>query len=315
MPETTANVEPKEPVQVLVVDDEAGIRELIVSFVKQAGHNCRAVSSAEEALDALRDNPVDVAIVDIVLPAMDGLDLTTLVKKQYDTDVILVTGYSADYSYEDGIGRGASDFIFKPVRSEELILRLKRVLRERDLARERVEMLKNLRRLAITDGLTQIYNSRHFYDQLELEIGRSKRYGRTLSLLLLDIDHFKSYNDHHGHLAGDNVLLRIGQIIKSCLRNIDSAYRYGGEEFTVILPETRGAEALNVAERIRRAVEAERFGSEPAPAGRVTVSVGATEYRAKESMQDFVQRADQAMYQSKEKGRNTTSGLFEEDAS
>ena len=117
------------------------------------------------------------------------------------------------------------------------------MLNERQLTQERIRMMEKLQKLAITDGLTKLYNSRSFYSQLELEVDRFNRYRHPLSLLLLDIDHFKNYNDTYGHLEGDKVLVRFSQIIKSCLRANDSAYRYGGEEFTVILPETGGEKA------------------------------------------------------------------------
>jgi len=171
-------------------------------------------------------------------------------------------------------------------------------------------MLEKLQELATTDGLTKLYNSRSFYTQLELEVDRTNRYKHPLSLLLLDIDHFKDYNDTFGHLEGDKVLVRFGQIIKSCLRTNDSAYRYGGEEFTVILPETGGGEAKTVAQRIRLALEAEQFAPAPAEPVTITISIGVTQYSPKEELSTFIHRADQAMYLSKQNGRNRVSVLF-----
>jgi diguanylate cyclase (GGDEF)-like protein len=173
-------------------------------------------------------------------------------------------------------------------------------------------MMEKLQKLAITDGLTRLYNSRSFYSQLEMEIDRFNRYQHPLTLLLLDIDHFKDYNDKFGHLEGDKVLVRFSQIIKSCLRTNDSAYRYGGEEFTVILPETAGEEASTVAQRIRAALEAEPFSPEDGEKVTVTISIGVTEYHAKEELSTFIQRADQAMYCSKRSGRNKVSMLYAE---
>ena len=202
------------------------------------------------------------------------------------------------------------DFVFKPVRFEELVLRLKRVIRERRLASERQQMLEKLERLAITDGLTKLYNSRHFYKQMRIEVDRSNRYKHPLALMLLDIDHFKQYNDRYGHLEGDKVLVQIGQIIKECLRKMDSAYRYGGEEFTIILPETTGKEASAVAPRIQTSLGSVKFYPEPEKAVTITVSIGVTEYCPGESLSHFVQRADKAMYVSKQKGRNRISSLY-----
>jgi two-component system cell cycle response regulator len=297
--------------KVLIVDDDAAIRESMNEFVDMSGYQSITAISAEEALVKLGTDNVDVVITDIMLPGMDGLELTDRIKKEYDIDVIVMTGYSGDYSYEEAISKGASDFVFKPVRFEELLLRLRRVLKERRLTQERVQMLDKLKRLSITDGLTKLYNSRYFYNQLKAEIDRTARYQRPLSLLLLDIDQFKEYNDNFGHLEGDKVLLRLGQVIRSCLRKMDSAYRYGGEEFTVILPETEGDEAATVAERIRSSVSGEAFF----PKDRdekltITISIGVTEYIHDEEIAIFVQRADKAMYLSKQSGRNRVSCLF-----
>ncbi|MGD9009768.1 MAG: diguanylate cyclase [Desulfobacteraceae bacterium] len=296
---------------ILIVDDDAAIRDSMHEFVDMSGYRSSVATSAEEALAMLDGKNVDVVITDIMLPGMDGLELTDRIKKNHDIDVIVMTGYSGDYSYEEAISKGASDFVFKPVRFEELLLRLRRVLKERRLTLERVHMLDKLKRLSITDGLTKLYNSRYFYNQIKAEIDRTSRYQRPLSLLLLDIDQFKDYNDSYGHLEGDKVLVGLGLVIKSCLRKMDSAYRYGGEEFTVILPETEGGEAATVAERIRSAVEIEKFYPDKQKEPRsITISIGVTEYYQQEEVAIFVQRADKAMYLSKQSGRNRVSCLF-----
>jgi len=172
-------------------------------------------------------------------------------------------------------------------------------------------MLEKLKKLSITDGLTKLYNSRHFYNQLRGEIDRSNRYDHPLSLLILDIDHFKDYNDSFGHLEGDKVLIRIGLVIKPLLRKMDSAYRYGGEEFTVILPETDGTMAQTVAQRIRKAVKAETFTPEGSTKPEtITISLGVTQYNPAEDISEFIQRADKALYGSKEDGRDMVSAIF-----
>ena len=296
---------------ILIVDDDAAIRDSMHEFVEMSGYKSSTAASAEEAIDILETNSVDVVITDIMLPGMDGLDLTDRIKKNYDIDIIVMTGYSGDYSYEEAISKGASDFVFKPVRFEELLLRLRRVLKERRLTQERVHMLEKLKRLSITDGLTKLYNSRYFYNQLKAELDRTARYQRPLSLLLLDIDNFKDYNDSYGHLEGDKVLVRLGEVIRFCLRKMDSAYRYGGEEFTVILPETEGDEAATVAERIRSAVQKDKYypRGDKSPVS-ISISIGVTEYHRDEDVAIFVQRADKAMYLSKQAGRNRVSCLF-----
>jgi len=298
--------------QILVVEDDDAIRNSIHEFLTKSDYKTFSAPSAEEAFDIIKSGAIQIVITYILLPGKDGLQLTSQIKQNYDIDVIVMTGYSENYSYEEAINKGASDLVFKPFRFEELLLRLKRVLKERRLTKERNRILSKLENLAITDGLTKLYNLRHFYHLLEIEIDRCSRYGHPLALLLLDIDKFKAYNDTYGHLEGDKVLVRIGQVIQSCLRTMDAAFRYGGEEFTVILPETTAEEAHNVAHRIRTTMELENFFPEPEKAVTVTISIGVTEYYNKESLSEFIKRADQAMYFSKEKGRNAISSLFAE---
>ncbi|TYT74920.1 GGDEF domain-containing response regulator [Desulfobotulus mexicanus] len=301
--------------RILVVDDDSAIRSAMETYISLNGFHTVAVSSAEEAMDHLRQcGPMDVVITDIMMEGMSGLELTEHIRATYDTDVIIMTGYSAEYSYEEAIRRGASDIIFKPARFEEILLRLKRVLRERKLTQEREVMLAKLQELSITDELTRLFNSRHFYSRLEKEVERFHRYQRPLSLLLLDIDYFKDYNDSHGHLEGDRVLMRMGAIIKNSLRIMDSAYRYGGEEFTVLLPETEVKEALVVAQRIQEGLASEKFfpASMPQPVY-ITVSIGITEYITEENLVTFIQRADMAMYCSKKNGRNQITTLMSND--
>ena len=284
-------------------------------YIANAGFSTLAASSAEEAIELIGKNSFAVVITDIRLPGLGGLELTKVIKQKNGSDVIVVTGYSDDYSYEEAINIGASDFVIKPVRLEELLLRLRRVLKERQLSTERTRMMQKLQKLATTDGLTKLYNSRSFYSQLELEVDRYNRYKHPLSLLLLDIDNFKEFNDNFGHLEGDKVLVRFSQIIKSCLRANDSAYRYGGEEFTVILPETAGEEAKTVAQRIRATLEAENFVPEPNKKATITISIGVTQCYPKEELSSFIRRADKAMYLSKQNGRNRVSVLLAEERS
>jgi diguanylate cyclase (GGDEF)-like protein len=161
-----------------------------------------------------------------------------------------------------------------------------------------------MEKLAITDALTGLYNSRQFFIQIKQEIKRFDRYGRPLSLLILDIDFFKNYNDTWGHLEGDKVLMGIGRIIKSCMRSMDTAYRYGGEEFAVILPETGLEKACIVGTRIKDRIASEIFTPEAGEKQHVTVSIGASEIRKGEDFTAFIKRTDKALYHSKQTGRN-----------
>jgi len=158
--------------------------------------------------------------------------------------------------------------------------------------------------LSITDALTKLFNSRHFYAQLKSEAERASRYKHPLSILILDIDDFKDYNDSYGHLEGDQVLSRLGKVIRRCLRTTDSGYRYGGEEFTLLLPETKGEAAIALAERIRREFESESFSPIPDAIIHKTVSVGVTEYIEGEDITILLKRADEGMYTAKRQGKN-----------
>jgi diguanylate cyclase (GGDEF)-like protein len=289
---------------ILIVEDDDAVKDSISEYLIHLSYQVDAVSSAEEALKKLENHPVDVVLTDIMMQGMDGLQLTRIIKKKYDMEVIAMTGYSADYSYEEAVKTGASDFIFKPFRFEELDLRIKRVLREAGLKQERNRLLKEMERLAITDGLTKLYNSRHFFRQIKQELKRNERYQRHLSLLILDIDHFKHYNDTWGHLEGDKVLMAIGRIINDCMRSMDTAFRYGGEEFAVLLPETDLKQACVVGYRIKDLIGQEVFKPEPGVHQSITISIGASELKPGEDFTAFIRRTDQALYRSKENGRN-----------
>ncbi len=288
--------------RVLVVDDADDIRTALCDIIEEAGYNVAGAASGEDALVFLDREGADVVITDIRMPGLSGLVLTEVIKSKYQADVIIITGYGGDFSYEEAMEKGASDFAQKPIHAKELIARLSRVLKERSLVAERKEMEERLLELTITDDLTKLHNSRHFFKQIQSEIDRAIRYQHPLSLLLLDVDNFKHFNDTYGHLEGDTMLTKLGEVIQSCMRANDSAYRYGGDEFTVILPETRGAEAITVAERIREGICA--IDLSPGPEGNfeAAVSIGVTEYRPEEGWKELTKRADEAMYHAKKIG-------------
>lgn len=166
------------------------------------------------------------------------------------------------------------------------------------------ESEKRYRELSIVDDLTRLYNSRHFFHQLKLEIDRAERYRQPLTLMLLDLDDFKRFNDTYGHIEGDQVLSRLGRAVKRCLRQTDSAYRYGGEEFTILLPMTTGVEGAVTADRIRKEFRKENFSPVPGQEIHVTMSIGLGQHRVNEEMGAFVHRVDELMYQAKKIGKD-----------
>jgi len=169
---------------------------------------------------------------------------------------------------------------------------------------ENTILYKSKEHLSITDGLTGLYNHRHFQEQLEVEVKRAQRYDLNLSLIMIDLDHFKEFNDTYGHLEGDTLLRKIAQILKSCLRETDFVARYGGEEFGVILPETNKEGASIASERVRRSISEHTFGEVGA---KMTVSLGVASYPDDACFRaDLIKKADEALYRAKREGRNRT---------
>ena len=291
--------------KILIVEDDAVISKLVYEFLSRFGFQAISASSAEEAEKILEKEEIHIVLTDVKLPGIDGITFTKNVKKKYNLDVVITTGYSSEYFYEDAINNCASDLIFKPIRFNELMLRINRVIRERALINERDKMIERLKKLSIQDPLTELFNSRHFYAQLGDEIQRSERYLHPLSLIFIDIDHFKAINDTYGHMVGDQALLLIAKKMQASLRSQDTAYRFAGDEFTIILPETTSDNAKFVADRIKAEMEKESLVIREQEIAKITLSMGVAEYQRNEKKEQFVHRADVTMYEAKKKGRNS----------
>ena len=302
--------------QILVVEDYQETRELITEVLHH-NHEYKvvAVENGELALRMFSEREFDLVISDIKMPGIDGLELLTNIQQRNpDMPVILVTGFGDDYGAK-GLEMGAEDCIFKPFNTNELMLRVARVLKYSKLRQLKdLLMLKNeeLRKMAITDGLSQIYNRRYFLELLEREFPRAQRYKLNLACIMIDIDHFKAVNDQFGHLQGDFVIQRLGAIIKEEIREIDIPARYGGEEFIVLLPETDDRGTVSVAERLRKRTEDENFTRNEAIRQtqelHITISLGVAVFPSKDIIHpnDLIKVADDALYQAKNEGRNRT---------
>ncbi len=194
------------------------------------------------------------------------------------------------------------------------LVALKELYRER--ARELRAVMDKLEEVSITDDLTQIYNHRYLISRLNYEVERARRYGLSISLIMLDIDHFKVYNDNNGHLAGDDVLRKVARLINGAIRETDIVGRYGGEEFAIILLHADLIQMEEVAERIRRTIEETPFPNEESqPIGRITVSMGGCCFSdGMETMEDLIRSADEVLYRAKRNGRNQIAmgGRFSE---
>src|SRR5260221_4918644 len=207
----------------------------------------------------LQSLPWDLVILDRRLPDMDGVVLCHELKSNPEFKaryIILLTGEAEQADKVLGLDLGADDYITKPFQPPELLARIRAAKRIVDLQKELMESNKRLERLSITDGLTNLYNHRHFQDELARAYEESRRYQRPLSLAIVDLDFFKKVNDTYGHAVGDEVLKSLSRIFQESIRSADLAARYGGEEFAVMMPETDLNEAISFAEKIRALVEA-----------------------------------------------------------
>lgn len=234
------------------------------------------------------------------------LTVPLISKEQVIGALALRSTKSGAYTNRDlMLSENIANHIAGAIYNAQLFIKLKRSEALREAAIEALRESENsYRELSIVDDLTQLYNSRHFYFQLKMELDRSNRYEQPLTLLMLDIDNFKTLNDTYGHVEGDQVLLRLGQVVRRCLRETDFAYRYGGEEFSILLPMTTSADGAVTAERIRVEFKKETFSPAPGQGIHVTVSIGIAQYQPQEELKAFVHRVDQLMYQGKRSGKD-----------
>ena len=278
---------------VLVVDDEEFVREPVVGMLEQLGFNADSAVSGEVALEMLTQKPYAFLLTDIRMPGIDGLELIKRTKRTHpEICAIAMTGYSREFNYVEVINAGATDFVNKPFGIEELEAKIKRAIIERNIRQE-------LQRLSITDSLTGLYNQRHFYARINEEIARAKRQKHNLALILLDLDDFKQYNDKYGHLAGDEVLQNVGKVINKNVREgVDSGFRYGGDEFAVVLIDADEVVAEMMSDRIEKGIEVECG---------ITASAGTVVFSDNMTVETLVEEADQRLYGSKEQ-RNNAKG-------
>ena len=293
-------------IKALIVDDEALLCELFDDMLTEMGYDIEVAMSADEALETLRKTQFDVVLLDLMLGPVSGFTVLEKIRQMYYPPMVLVmTGYGSTDVAIEAMKQGAADFIMKPVEPDLLDIRIRKVMDER-----------RAQRLAITDGLTGLYNRRYFEERLDEEIHRSRRYDRPMSIIMIDIDFFKQFNDTCGHLKGDDVLRQLSHILQDHSRETDITARYGGEEFVMILPETSLESSRMLGERIRQAVDKAVFeGEEQIPAKKITVSVGVSCLTDDEGGYDALERADRALYKSKQAGKNLVTVLTKEGLS
>ncbi|MCA1733579.1 MAG: diguanylate cyclase [Acidobacteria bacterium] len=293
---------------VAIVDDDRPIRNLIRLFLTRAGYRVVECATGKEAEETLVAEAWDLAILDRRLPDMDGVSLANKLKQMpglRNRYVIMLTGEDEQADKIEGLDLGADDYMTKPFHMPELIARIRAGLRIVSLQNELIEANRRLAQLSITDGLTNLYNHRHFQDELAKHFTESARYDRPLSLALIDIDFFKKVNDTWGHAVGDAVLKQVAALFKESIRHSDLAARYGGEEFGIIMPETEMEQAVTFAEKIREMVEATIIETEQGTV-RVTVSIGVSSvpHPTINTPMQLIEDADASLYRAKEHGRN-----------
>lgn len=313
---------------ILIIDDSIDSIMLIQNILKKNGYaEVLTAQSANEAFEYLGiNNPdnknekenIDIILLDIVMPEMDGIETLKRVKSNaslIDIPVVMVTAQDNNSDLAQAFGLGAVDYVTKPINKIELLSRIRSVLnlkhemdRRMELMRELEEANKKLQRLTFIDGLTGIANRRFFDQTLESEWNRVKRDKKPISLVMIDIDFFKKYNDHHGHQGGDDCLIQVAQAIdKVQHRPGDLSARYGGEEFTIIFPDTNAEQALNLAEKCKSNVVGLKIPHGNSDVSEyVTLSLGVATMTPSIDLQfsTLIHRADKALYKAKEQGRN-----------
>jgi two-component system cell cycle response regulator len=303
------------PTRILVVDDVPDNVEILDARLSSRGYAIVTAATGEEALDRVKEEPPHLILLDVMMPGLDGHQVARRIKDDETLPfipIILVTALNEAEDVVQGLESGADDYISKPYNFRELEARVRAMLRikflqdELDQKNRELELVnKRLKKLSITDGLTELFNHRHVHQLLHDEFERSARTGEPIAVAMMDLDRFKNINDTYGHPTGDVVLYETARIIKETAREIDMPGRYGGEEFIAILPGTEEESAEHFAERVRQAVEAYVF-RDGATEIRMTVSCGVASFPAPgvDEPEALLKAADEALYQAKHGGRN-----------
>ena len=286
--------------KLLVVESSPQTLHIIRDIFIKAGYEVLTATDGREGLKIVHDRPVDMIISAVMLPEMDGFEFCKKVRESSTTDKIPFIFLSAQGSHEDkqsAFQEGADDYITKPFEPNDLVLRADAGLKR--AARYLAE--------AYTDALTGLNNRRYFDKKLAEMMAHSIRYGETFCLAMLDVDLFKDFNDSFGHVAGDRALKHLATIIMENIRQTDIHARFGGEEFTVLLPSTDKANAINFMDRLRQKV-AETEMVDEGKKHLFTISIGIAQFPNDSEIQDeLIKCADKALYESKSKGRNLTT--------
>jgi two-component system, cell cycle response regulator len=306
MAHTRELAEAVTPIVVLLVEDSAAIRALVRRMLVAGGHVVLEAAGGAAALTVCREQQPDVVLLDVEMPEMSGWDVLAAMKADpdlRDVPVVFLTGRSDTTDMVDGLRLGAHDYLRKPCEPTELLARVQAAARVKRLQDELRQRNEDLDRISRTDALTGLRNRRHVEEYLAKLTSLARRNLEPIAVLVIDIDHFKSVNDEHGHEAGDAVLREVAGRMQDSVRLEDMVGRWGGEEFLVVLPNTTDQGAAELAERLRQVVADTPCRLADGDAVQVTISVGC----AASLIDDagiLVRSADAAMYEAKQTGRN-----------
>jgi len=294
--------------KILIVEDELIFRRMVKKYLHEAGYD---VSEAEDGLAAwelFQQEPFQLVITDWMMPGLNGPELIQNIRtsgqKSY-TYIIMLTAMDDKDNIVIGLESGADEYLTKPFNSRELIARVASGMRILRLEEELMQARHQMETLAMHDGLTGLLNRRAIEEFTEAEFNMAGRKERPLSVILIDIDHFKNVNDQFGHKFGDHALQHVAKILTEDLRTYDRIGRWGGEEFILILPETQLRDAATVAERVRIRTAATQISLENGESFSIHISLGAACTSSQfPSLAKLIDAADQALYQAKQTGRN-----------
>ncbi len=308
-------MERNEKYKILVVDDHEDNIELLRARLEARGYEVYGANDGQAALEQVEHVCPDLILLDVMMPKMDGMEVVRRLKTNKNLPfipVIMQTALDSTENKVEGLDAGADDYITKPINFAELEARVNSLLRIKTLqsalkARERElsELNDQLKQISLTDGLTQVENRRSLNERLHEMWQHSVRLHEPISLVMCDIDKFKSVNDNHGHQAGDSVLKEFAQLLKAEAREIDRVGRYGGEEFLLILPGTVLDAAVTFAERLREKVAGHTFSFEGGTLCRtMSCGVASSPHPRVKDEDSLLRAADDALYVAKETGRN-----------
>ncbi|HLD40668.1 MAG TPA: diguanylate cyclase [Candidatus Omnitrophota bacterium] len=281
---------------ILIIEDEVEIASVIETTLQGIGYNVYRVLEPREGIAMLSDTEFAAVITETRSAKMNGIEVTRAVQRiSPETNVIVLTFYSFISSAIEAMEAGAYGYITKPLNISEIRIVTQRAVERFFLLSANADK-DYYAQLVVLDGLTGLYNRRYFNELMTLEFSKLNRSQDTLSLLMIDVDNFKKYNDTNGHPAGDKLLKDAAQVFGSVVRDVDSVCRYGGEEFAVLLPQASKEEAALVAERLRAQVNLYLGAT-------VSIGIGSAPADAQEA-QALIDKADAALYQAKQTGKN-----------